>query len=316
MGSQKFSVDFLDLLLKNNFEIVAVFTREPKLAGRGKKLTKTVVHEYAQENNLSVFTPKTLKNFDFSQFGEVDVNIVVGYGLILPKFVIEYPKYQTINVHPSNLPKYRGAAPIERSLMAGENLTKSIIMWMDEGLDTGDILLQEEITIDINDDFEILSKKISCVAQRQILQVLNNLPGFMQNRVKQSDEGVIYAHKIENSEKIIDFNLGETGELNVLKIHNKIRGLSEYGVSFALKNLPFAIKIFSAGFENFLDDESLLKDKLGCLVVENKICKIVCENGYIVPIKIRRVDSGGKILNNREFCNGICNLLINLNLEK
>jgi methionyl-tRNA formyltransferase len=323
-GSQDFSLKFLKFFLeelRNNIEILAVVTRAAKEAGRGKKILKTKVHEFIEENYspIPVLTPKTLRNFDFSQeilqngvLERPDFNFVVSYGLIIPKNVIEFPRLGSLNIHPSDLPLYRGAAPIERTLMDGMVQTKSILMFMDEGLDTGDIVDSTDIEISLKDNCSSLKEKIFEKAKGQILKVFENPELFLKNKKSQAldKREPTYAHKISHIDKIVDFSeiseeLGVSDKFHFLKIYNKIRALDEIGLTFVLKNLDFHIKIFEASFEKNDDfqSESL---KIGFGIVENKIFKIVCQGGgKIIPSKIRKDGGSGKILSNREFLNGL-----------
>ena len=244
MGSQEFSTEFLKLLLENSkYESAKVFTREAKLGGRNKKLIKTPVQILCEERNIQFETPKSLKNYDLTQLKSVDLIVVVGYGLILPKSFIEYPRYKCINVHPSLLPRWRGAAPIERALWNGDKETASIIMLMDEGLDTGDILSLEKIKIDENDNCESLTNKLLIKAKKQLIDVIDNIEQCIQNRLKQSEEGLIYAEKLLSEDKKFDFT--SMIKIHVQDLKNRIHALSpRYGLMVKLRNFNEEFKIF------------------------------------------------------------------------
>ena len=297
MGSQDFSVHFLKLLVDSAYNITSVFTREPKEAGRGRVLQKTPVHTYAQENNLDVTTPKTLKSYFFEQDSIPDIIIVVAYGLILPKHIIETPKYGTINVHPSALPRWRGAAPIERTIMAADKSTESIIMKMDEGLDTGDIIVKEIINIDPKDNFQTLSDKIVQIASSQLLYVLENLDSAIKLAYKQSENAIIYAHKLTKDDKNYDFTVNDC-KISASQMDANIRALfPKYGLNIKLFNINEEFKILQADFENKFIDPSLI----GHGVNDSKVFKIGLIDGYIIPKLIKKIN--GKIVNNREFLN-------------
>ena len=217
MGSQEFSAQFLELLYnQKEHQIINVFTREAKIGGRNKQLIKTPVQLLCEKLHLPFETPKSLRNYDITQLRDVDLIVVVGYGLILPRNFIEYPKHKCINVHPSLLPRWRGAAPIERAIWHGDKKTASIIMLMDDGLDTGDILSLEEIDIDDDDNSESLTQKILIKAKKQLIDVINNIEITIKNRKKQSEIGITYAEKLSNNDKKFDFNSESTNQITEL----------------------------------------------------------------------------------------------------
>jgi methionyl-tRNA formyltransferase len=149
MGTPEFSVPTLKALITKH-EVIAVYTQAPKPAGRGQREVLSSVHNLANQLNIPVYTPKTLRNIEaqaeFASLG-ADIAVVVAYGLILPKQVLNAYKYGCINIHPSLLPFFRGAAPMQRTILAGEKETAMCIMQMDEGVDTGDILLMEKVLL-------------------------------------------------------------------------------------------------------------------------------------------------------------------------
>jgi methionyl-tRNA formyltransferase len=315
-GSQEFSLKFLEFLLKQaNLQILALITKEPKQSGRGKKLSKTKTHEFIESNHpeIPILTPKTLrKDFDFEKelnkfgiFEKPDINFVVSYGLIIPKNIIEFPKFGSINIHPSDLPLYRGASPIERTIMDGQKNTKSILMFMDEGLDTGDIIDSENIEISDYDNFSSMKEKIFDKAKLQIIKVFSDLDFFLENRKSQSldKRESTYAEKISNADKIVDFNhfsLKNQNDFDYFHLHNKIRGLNESGgVNFIINNLKFSFKIFESSFEKCDIDQK----EIGNFSIENKIFKINCYGGKIIPLKIQK--ESGNIISNKDFLNGL-----------
>ena len=159
MGTPDFAVSSLEALINAGHEIVSVVTMPDKPKGRGHKMMHTPVYEAAEKRNISVVTPENLKKEVFeAHLTEVspDVIVVVAYGKILPEYVLEFPQYGCINVHGSLLPKYRGAAPIQRSIIDGETVTGITTMYMEKGLDTGDMLLKSEVEITSDDNYETL----------------------------------------------------------------------------------------------------------------------------------------------------------------
>lgn len=304
MGSQEFSAEFLKVLMESKkYEIVKVFTREAKLGGRNKKLIKTPVQLLCEERNLIFETPKTLKNYDMESLGEIDLIVVVGYGLILPKSFIEYPRYKCINVHPSLLPRWRGAAPIERALWHGDKKTASIIMLMDEGLDTGDILSFEEIYIDDNDDSETLTKKILEKAKKQLVDVIDRIEFYLKNREKQSEDGVLYAEKLSSDDKKFDFYDSDVKEISAIDLKNRVRALSpKYGLRVKLKNFYEEFKIFKC---DVILDKNMDKEEVGNYFIEDKKFYIVCSDGYLMPQIVQRTTGSGKKIATSEFVNSL-----------
>lgn len=298
MGSQEFSVGFLSAILEDKHDVLAVFTREEKPAGRKNELTKTPVHIFAQSKSLRVLTPKNLKNERLEEFGEIDFIVVVGYGLILPEYFIDYPKLGCINVHPSLLPRWRGAAPIERSLWNGDKKTAATIMLMDEGLDTGDILSMEEINISKEDNFQTLSKKLQDSAKYQLLNVINNYSSFVP--IKQSSDGITYANKITNCDR----KLSIFQNISCIDLFNKVRALSNKGgLILKTKNIDEEFKILSARY--IQNDISDVED--GAAIITDKEVRIACYDGYLIPETIQLTIGKGTTMTNKEFMNYIKN---------
>ena len=175
MGTPDFAVPCLQKLIDNNYDVAAVFTQPDKKTGRKQLLTPPPVKILAQENNIPVYQPNSLKNSDAAQIIKdinPDIIIVVAYGKILPSSVLSIPKYGCVNVHASLLPKYRGAAPIQWAVLNGDSETGVCIMQMDEGLDTGDILAVEKTAIGINETSEQLFDRLSAIGSEALINVL------------------------------------------------------------------------------------------------------------------------------------------------
>ena len=197
MGSPEFAVTPLKLLLHSQHKITAVYTRAPKPANRGKKLTETPVHEVAKANGIEVCTTSSLKSLAeqerFKNFLP-DIAIVVAYGLILPREILSIPKYACINIHPSLLPRWRGAAPIQHTILAGDQEAGVSIMQVNEGLDSGPILKQQKFLIGECDNYKTLHDKLSELGSHLLLQVLNEINE--QVPVEQNDNDACYADKV------------------------------------------------------------------------------------------------------------------------
>ncbi len=205
MGSPDFAVPSLNALVDAGHDIVAVYSQPPRPAGRGKAERKTAVHERAEALGIAVHTPKTLRNDEeqarFRAF-DADLAVVAAYGLILPRPILEAPKGGCINVHASLLPRWRGAAPIQRAILAGDEWTGVTLMRMDEGLDTGPMLLESRVQIDGKTAGELteLLAEVGGQALRRYLAEPGQYPP-----APQPEAGVTYASKIDKAEAQLDF---------------------------------------------------------------------------------------------------------------
>ena len=210
MGTPEISAIALKKLIDDGHGISVVITREDKPRGRGKTMMPTPVKSLAIEQGIPVYTPKTLRDEAFVELLDQykpEIIVVVAYGKILPLNVIEYPKFGCINLHVSLLPKYRGAAPMQRAIMAGEKETGVTIMYMAEGLDTGDIISVEKFPILPEDDFEAIHDRSAEVGSRLLSETIESIYLGKAERVKQDDSLACYAAKVEKEDCRIDFNL-------------------------------------------------------------------------------------------------------------
>ncbi len=203
MGTPDFSVPVLQALLDHGHEIVAVYCQPPRPAGRGKKLRPSPVHVFADLNNLPVYDPVSLKSpaqqKEFSDHA-ADIAVVVAYGLILPQAILDMPVHGCINVHASLLPRWRGAAPIQRAIMAGDRKTGVTIMQMEAGLDTGPMLVTKETGIDMTDTASALHDRLSDMGARLVISAINGIAEGQIKAVPQPEDGVTYANKITKAE--------------------------------------------------------------------------------------------------------------------
>ena len=203
MGSPDFAVPSLQALVDAGHEVVAVYSQPPRAAGRGKSDRKTAVHERAEQLGLEVRTPRTLRDAgEQARFAslEADLEVVAAYGLILPKPILDAPKQGCINVHASLLPRWRGAAPIQRAILAGDEVTGVTIMAMEEGLDTGAMLLKRETPIDGKTAGELTEELARLGAEALVTWLGNPAQG-----TPQPDLGATYAAKIDKAESRIDW---------------------------------------------------------------------------------------------------------------
>jgi len=221
MGTPDFSVPALEALHEAH-EIVAVYSQPPRPAGRGKQDRPSPVQKRAEELGLAVYHPVSLRSEEaLKTFAahEADVAVVVAYGLILPQAILDAPKYGCLNIHASLLPRWRGAAPIHRAILAGDRETGVCIMQMDAGLDTGPVLLREATAIGPEETTLDLHDRLSAMGSKMIVQVLKQLPA---PSVAQSHDGITYAAKIDKAEARIDWS--QPAE----NIGRQIRGLSPF----------------------------------------------------------------------------------------
>jgi len=240
MGTPEFSVPVLESLVKHH-EVIAVYTQPARPAGRGNKLIPSPVQQKAESFGIPVYTPISLRKgtaADEFKALNADVAVVCAYGLILPKKVLEAPKKGCINIHASLLPRWRGAAPIQRAIEAGDKETGITIMQMDEGLDTGDMLLKGVVEITNDTTASQLHDALSQKGAELIIRALEENP----TPQKQPLEGITYAEKIQKSEAYIDWFM------DAEKIKNKIMAFNPYPAAhFIYKGER--IKVFNARVE-------------------------------------------------------------------
>ena len=290
MGTPEFALPVLQKLNQKH-EVVCVYTRAPKEAGRGKELQKSPVHLWAEKNGIEVRTPKSLRNIEEQEkFANLkaDISIVAAYGLILPKEIIEaFPK-GCLNVHGSLLPRWRGAAPMQRAIEAGDEKTGITIMQVVEALDAGDMYKKGEIAIDEDMTVGILHDKMAQLGADLMVEVLDNLDNIEPEA--QDESQVTYAAKIEKSESKLDF------DNDAVYLERKIRAFNPYPATY-----------FEHGGERF----KLLK----CKVVENdkslkpaelwqddKRLIIGCSNQALEVLQIQR--QGKKAMTTEELLRG------------
>ncbi|UJF19357.1 methionyl-tRNA formyltransferase [Vibrio sp. SS-MA-C1-2] len=209
-GTPDFAARHLAALLSSQHEIIAVYTQPDRPAGRGKKLTASPVKSLALEHDIPVYQPASLRNQEAQQqLAELnaDLMVVVAYGLLLPQEVLDTPKLGCINVHGSILPKWRGAAPIQRSIWAGDKETGVTIMQMDIGLDTGDMLKIATLPIDATDTSSSMYEKLAELGPTALVDCLTDIVDGNATPVKQDDELANYAHKLSKEEAKIDWTM-------------------------------------------------------------------------------------------------------------
>jgi len=294
MGTPEFSVPTLRSLIDAGHKIRAVYTQPPRPGGRrGLDLQKSPVHQAAELLGLPVFTPVNFRDPDERQrFRDLDadVAVVVAYGLLLPEAILTGTRLGCYNGHASLLPRWRGAAPIQRAIMAGDSKTGMMVMKMDKGLDTGPVALTREVEIGATMTSGELHDKLMLVGAKAMAEAMNKLEHDELPLTAQPDEGVLYAAKIDKGETRIDFDKSS------VEVHNHIRGLSPFpGAWFEaeIAGRPERIKVLGSELaEGSGAPGSVLTDDL----------VIACASGAVRLTKLQK--AGGKPLASADFLRG------------
>jgi methionyl-tRNA formyltransferase len=282
-------------LLTAQYNILAVYSQPPRPNGRGMKTIESPIQSTAKKLNLKTMTPHTLKSDDvFEEYKKLkpDVVVVVAYGLILPEKYLKIPKFGCVNGHASNLPRWRGAAPIQRAIEAGDTTSGSCIMIMEKGMDTGPILLSKKINIENNDTSKSLHDKLSDLTAQLLEEALYKYTKGILLPQKQEIEGIKYAHKIKKIESEIDWNL------TALEISNKVRAFYPFPGTFT--NGPNGlIKIITTQSNNDVHDHPP-----GTILNIGKKIFVACGNN--TTLEILEVQKPGKnIISALAYLNGI-----------
>lgn len=290
MGTPDFSVPVLEKLIENT-NVVLVVTKKDAYVGRKKVLTESPVAMCAHEHNIEVYKPNKLKeDYEYILNKKPDIIITCAYGSIVPKVVLDYPSYGCINVHASLLPKYRGASPIVASILNGEKETGITIMYMDEGIDTGNIIMSRSIEIEDNDNSLSLSNKLSLLGANLLIDTLPKIFEGENFDIPQDNEEATYVGMLKREDEHIDFNN------SVENIKNQVRAFSPE---------PYA-------FINIDDTEYKISEveikkcdvsKIGIIVEVNKDSFGITAKDGIVYIK-RIKPSGKKEMSVKDFFNG------------
>ncbi|KAB2720904.1 methionyl-tRNA formyltransferase [Brucella intermedia] len=294
MGTPEFSVPILTAIIGHGYEVVAVYTQPPRPAGRrGLELTKSPVHEKAEQFGIPVFTPKSLRSAEeqdvFASL-EADVAIVVAYGLLLPQAILDAPRLGCYNGHASLLPRWRGAAPIQRAIMAGDSETGMMIMKMDAGLDTGPVAMAEKVAITPDMTAGELHDRLSMIGADLMIRALGALERESLALQPQAEEGVTYAAKIDKAEARIDWSKPAKD------VHNTIRGLSPFPGAWCEMEINGAV-------ERVKLQRSTLGEGRGepGAVLDDRLT-VACGEGAVRLVTLQR--SGGKPLPAQEFLRG------------
>lgn len=294
MGTPDFSVPALEAIVAAGHEVVAVYSQPPRPAGRGMAERPSPVHAKAAALGISVRTPRTLKaSEDQAAFADLgaDAAVVIAYGLLLPRTVLDATKLGCFNVHASELPRWRGAAPIQRAIMAGDERTAVMVMRMEEGLDTGPVALTDLVPITPNVTAGELHDTLSEHGARLIVEALAKLEHGALDIVPQATDGITYAAKIDKKESQIDF------AKSAREVHNHIRGLSPFpGAWFEATppgGKPERIKV--------LRSELVKGQGAPGELIDDKLA-IACGEGAIRLVEVQR--AGKRAMSAEEFQRG------------
>lgn len=301
MGTPEFSTATLQALIDAGHDIICVYTQPPRPAGRrGLELKPSPVHALADAHNIEVRTPVSLKSEEEqARFDALnaDVGVVVAYGLLLPKAILDSPKHGCFNGHASLLPRWRGAAPIQRAIMAGDDATGMMIMKMDVGLDTGPYALTEKIAINDETSAGGLHDQLMEISGPLAVKAMALLENGEMKLIEQAEDGVTYAAKIDKAECRIDFKKSATN------VHRHIMGLSPFpGAWFELGEgkKVFRVKVLKSKLVDSID--SKLAEYVAGQVIDGKLT-IACGDGAIQLIELQK--AGGKKMDAQSFLRGV-----------
>lgn len=295
MGTPDFATTCLDALIESGLDVCAVITQPDKKQGRGMKLAFSDVKKYAVDKNIPVYQPETLKDGAIKPLLDElqpDVIAVVAYGKILPQYILEYPKYGCINVHGSVLPKYRGAAPIQRAVLNGDTESGVTTMLMDKGMDTGDMLLVEKTKIDENMTTGELFDTLANIGGKLLVKTLAELEKGTLTPVEQDHGDATHADKITNEECLVDFSS------DAAAVHNKIRGLAPFPGSFCYLDGK-VIKLFGSRMGN--KDAKGVPGEVICANAKTGV-EICCGNGSVIVTSFKPEGKG--LMSAQDMING------------
>ena len=292
MGTPEFSATVLEGLL-TKYRVRAVVTQPDKEVGRNRELRKSPVKEVAEANTILVLQPERIKNFveEIRAF-EPDIIITCAYGQMIPKEILDMPRLGSINVHASLLPRLRGGAPIERSIMEGHSKTGITIMYMDEKMDSGDIIATKELPILDTDTGSILREKLAVVGRDLLLETLPSILDRTNTRTKQDEASVTFAPVIKREDEKIDFSL------NKRQVFNKVRALNNFPGAYAIYEGKI-MKIYSV-----METDNTFTGVLNGTITEiyKEGFGVKVGNGEVIVTELQL--EGKKRMSARDFING------------
>jgi len=294
MGTPDFAVPTLSEIVGQGHEVVAVYTRPPAAAGRGLELKLSPVHRMAEGFGIPVFTPKTLRTdetLEIFRSHAADVAVVVAYGMILPRAVLEAPELGCLNLHASLLPRWRGAAPIQRAIMAGDAETGVAVMKMEEGLDTGPVAMVERVAIAPDANAGELHDRLMVLGADLMVRALAALSRGGLGFTPQPEQGVTYAHKLTNEDARIDWARPARA------VHDHIRGLSPFPGAFFTADFGKGeerVKVLRAERSDGAGEPGSLLDPKGV---------VACGGGAVRLLQVQR--AGKAPMSAEEFLRGV-----------
>lgn len=302
MGTPEFAVGVLDALIKET-DVRLVVSQPDKMVGRKKELKSTPVKLKALENNIEVFQPNKIRE-DYQRIVQINPDIIItcAYGQIIPKALLDLPKLGCINVHASLLPKLRGGAPIHKCLIDGYSKTGITIMYMDEKMDSGDIISQEEYVIKEDDNVGKLHDILSNIGAELLIKTLPSIINRTNKRIKQNEAEVTYAYNIKRDEEHLDFTK------NCIDIYNQVRGLNPWPLAnFLLDDKEIKVLNCHYKIKNVKERSKIIeitKDSFG----------IACNDGIIYLDEIKPF--GKKAMTIKQYLNGVDkNALLNKDIK-
>ena len=293
MGTPEFSLDVLEGLIEN-VNVIGVVTQPDKIVGRDKEPSYSPVKKLALENNIEVFQPEKIrKDYDWVINKKPDMIVTCAFGQIIPEVILDCPKYGCINVHASLLPKLRGGSPLHHCIIDGYDKTGVTIMFMDKGMDTGDIITQKEIDILDTDTVGSIHDKLKVIGRTLLLETIPMILDGTNPRIKQNEDEVTICKNISHEEELIDFN--DTCR----NIFNKVRGMNPFPVAyFNLDNKVY--KIYGVKYE--VTNKYQNKSNGEVVVLNKDNFGIKCSDGIIYILELKK--EGKKKMFIKDFLNG------------
>ena len=293
MGTPDFAVPCLDRLISDGHNVCAVFTQPDKPKGRSFSLTASPVKEFAITHNIPVYQPITLKdNATLQILEEIDPELIVvtAYGKLLPKYILDYPQYGCINIHASLLPKYRGASPIQWSIVNGETFTGVTSMYMVKEMDAGDILLKTQISIDFEDNAETLHDKLAAIGAENLSETLKLLECGKLIRTPQDDSYVTFAPILTNSNTKIDWTKSSAF------VYNFVRGLNPVPMA----HTTFHNKLFK--ILKVMPSDKSFQAICGEIIYDEGYYYVMCKNTCVLLLLL--IPEGGKKMSAEDYFRG------------
>lgn len=292
MGTPLFAVPILEELI-HRYNVIMVVSQPDKERNRKGNIVFSPCKKLALDNDIEIYQPINIKEeYQYILDKKADIIITAAYGQIIPKEILDYPKYGCINVHGSLLPKLRGGAPIHHAIINGDKEIGVTIMYMDKKMDSGDIISQRSIPLNDNDILDDVYEKVSLLGRDLLLETLPSILNNTNNRIKQNEDEVTFGLNITKEEEKINFNN------SVINIHNRIRGLSSVPGAYAMFNGK-RMKIYLSE-----KTSNASKEKPGTIVDINRNGIIVCTNDYDIILKNIKLE-GKNRCDIKDFINGI-----------